>query len=208
VSIQVEARINRSPYGDVLPDPWFENLVWDLLFNVAELIESSYQDGSISRDSFGLCILDPTAPLWEPSRDCVLVTAAIGEEGRWFVHNAMAKAISTRDAGTEWGQLLYSQPHRIPSDSFRWGFAANVDGTIVGGSGLKEQDDKGVCQVAGTVFNNMIAESFAEWEERHPRMREGGTSHSWFNNSGTAPGWLHDHQMYGFDGDFVTRFST
>ena len=201
MDLKCEIRVGHSPYGDVIPDAKFNQLAMELVGYGAEIIEDAYKVGNVAQDSFSLCVLDPTAPLWKPSTDCVLITAAIGGKGRQYVRNAIAKAISTRDAGEEWGKVLYSQPHRIPGGAFRWGYAANVDSTIIGGSAQAEKDDQLVCTLVGAEFNSAVAEAFRQWSEDYPRQGADDSSHDWFTDSGGAPDWLQYHDMSFFDGN-------
>ena len=201
MDLKCEIRVGPSPYGDVVPQAMFNQLAMELIEYAGFLIEEGCERYDFPKESFGLCVLDPVSPGRWPSSECVLVTAAIGDDGRLYVANAIDKAVRSRNAGEEWGKVLYTQPHRIPGGAFRWGYAANVNGTIVGGSAQSQKQDQKVCESVATEYNYRVARAFEQWEQDHPRKKEDGTSHSWFTDSGVAPGWLQNHPMNAFDGD-------
>jgi hypothetical protein len=100
---------------------------------------------------------------------------AVGEEGERFLPNAMAKACEHRDHQASAGSVLYSQLHRLADGDFRWGHSAEVEGTIVGVSGLSEIQDRFQGQLLAAEFNYEIARFRLEWAKGHPNG-------DWFND--------------------------
>jgi hypothetical protein len=116
----------------------------------------------------GFVILDPTAPPWKPSEECALGFLTVGADSDRLLIVALAKASLARDHGLSAGAVLYSQPHRVADGYFRWGHTANVEGTIVGGSGLTEVQDRFEAQMVAAEFNYQIARARELWLEANP----------------------------------------
>lgn len=190
MSIPVLVRIlGISPYPHSVPDKQFLEIISNAVMHRAKEIEQWYDDGVATRNSFAFCLLDPTAPLWKPTDDCVLAVATIGPVGEQFLPNAIAKAFEQRDHGVDCGVLTYVQKHRSPDGDFRWGFSVNLDGTIVGGSGLTEYQDRYQCILLAAEFNYGIWSDRTAWEKVHPK--EGDPSWSWYCDT-NEPGERYD----------------
>lgn len=110
-------------------------------------------------------ILDPTAPSGALADDIVMAIAVIGSGANFFAPNAMAKAFCYRDHGVDGSGLVNTQNHRMADGSFRFGGAAEVAGTIVGGSGQTELQDRYQSTVFAADINYAVAAARQRWEE-------------------------------------------
>ncbi len=167
MTLAVQIFIHSNPFVGIISDVAFNRIVSRAVYARAEDIQKRYMAGEYPRDSFSFTILDPTAPASTPSEDAIMVLALIGPEGADFAPNGLAKAIEHRDSGTECGVLVYTQKHRLPSGSFRYGFSVCLDGTYVGGSGETELQDRYQCTLLAADFNLRIDTTIKEWEEVH-----------------------------------------
>ena len=169
--------VNRRPYGDLFVEGIysFDAMLESIIGQRAMDINAKHADGLYPGNSVGLVLLDPTAPPSISSENAVMAYFVVGEEGERFLPNALAKACEHRDHQASAGSVLYSQPHRLADGDFRWGHSAEVEGTIVGVSGLSEIQDRYQGQLFAAEFNYEIARFRLEWAKAHP----GG---DWFND--------------------------
>ncbi len=163
--------VGKNPYSQTVPDEDLEEIIVDAVMDRAREVEQWYERRgalhelhAVQRNSFAFAILDPTAPIWRPTDQTVLAIAAIGPEGEQFVPNALAKAFVHRDHGVDCGVLMYAQKHRLADGDFRKGFSVNLEGTIVGGSGLTEIKDRYQCTLLAAAFNYGIHFDREVWE--------------------------------------------
>lgn len=174
--------VNGNPWAGMIPAGQLLRVCADVTNEVAGQSEAWFEAGQSKRNSFGLCLLDPTAPIWKPSIDSILLLSLIGDEGESFIPNAVAKAVGLRDRGGATLASLIQNNHLVPADSFRWDGAVTLKGTTAGGSGLSEDQDTELSAKAATLFNGMVGELVAEWHAAHPRP-----GHGWLNTANAVP---------------------
>lgn len=165
-SLRGNIHIISNPYVDMIPDEEFFKLVAGVMADRADDIARRFVAGEYPRNSMGFVVLDRTAPLWKPSDKCVLIVAAIGDEGKDFVSNAMAKAIEHRDHGVDCGVLVYTQKGRLAEGDFRYGFSVCIDGLYVGGSAQSELQDRYQCTLLAADLNYRVDSAIKAWEEK------------------------------------------
>lgn len=171
----VHVRHLTNPYPHTFPDDTFHDMLVDIAEDRAADIEQRHADGEYSRDSMGFVLMNPTAAISTPSMQAILAVISVGPTGKDFIPNALAKAVSTRDRGVECGAQVYSLPHMLPDGSFRYGYAAVVDGTIDGGSGLTEYQDRYQGTLLAADYNLRTADARKIWSEEQGPGR-------WYNN--------------------------
>ena len=165
MSLDCQVFILRNPYSETIGDAAFRALLESIIRTRAAEIEERFGAGEYERNRMSFTILDPTAPREAIADDIVMAVALIGPEADFFAPNAMAKAFCYRDSGLEACALINGQNHRLADGSFRFGGAAEVAGTIVGGSGQTELQDRYQCTVLAADFNYRIAMARKQWEE-------------------------------------------
>jgi hypothetical protein len=165
VALEFEVHILCNPYGDTIPAEEFQALMESAIDARARDIETRFLAGEYSRNQMAFVVLDPTAPAGALADDIVMVVAVIGAEADFFAPNAMAKAFCYRDHGTDGAALVASASHRLGDGSFRFGGAIEVAGTIVGGSGQTELQDRYQCTLLAADFNYAVQASRKNWEE-------------------------------------------
>ncbi len=181
--LDCHVRLVRNPYDEMITNEDLVRILYIIARGRAEDIFKRWIDGEYEPDSvqtppsFGVVIMDPTAPMQVPSIDAVLAIITIGLKGLDYVPNAAAKAYAPREKGADTGELLYAHTHRMGTGDFRWGHGAIVDGTSVGGSGLSERQDRVQAGHFAVDFNHMVAEAIELWEEEHAEER------GWFTNN-------------------------
>ncbi len=177
--------LEENPYSHALSDSEYRRLLEDVFVARAEHIEQWYENDQATRNSFALCLLSPTAPVWVPGWRSILAVATIGPDGKEFLPNAIGKVCLLKDHQLPLGALLVSQTHRLGHNEFRWDGAACVDGTYVGGSGLAVPQDRYQSIRTAASFNFRVQSAIAAWEEAHPRT--GKPRWSWFNKENKPP---------------------
>lgn len=155
-------RFAHNPYADTIPDPQFEALVTACVQRRAADIIERFESGEYSRDKIAFVVLDPTAPQFRETDDCILFVAIVGE-AEFFAPNAYAKVAARRDHGVGDGELVYAHPHRLADGSFRFGYSVNVDGTLVGASGQTEIQDRYQATVLAADLNYQLTATRQEW---------------------------------------------
>ena len=118
--------------------------------------------------SFGIVLLDPTAPLWKPSAECILATIAFGPNGEKYIVNGAAKAIEHRDHGRECGDMVYTANHMLADGDFCYGYSVCLNGTYAGGSALTELQDRLLVTAYVNEFNYLVDRARKHWLERNP----------------------------------------
>jgi hypothetical protein len=167
VTLEVKVNIVRHPYQETIPGAGFRELLEDAIRARAEDIETRHASGEYERDRMAFVILDPTEPTAALADDIVMAIGLIGEEADFFAPNALAKAFCLRDHGTDGTAVVATQNHRLADGSFRHGGAAEVAGTIVGGSGQTPLQDRYQATLLAADFNYAVAASRLAWEEIH-----------------------------------------
>ena len=195
--LEVKVHAVRSPYADTLtayrdqhgrqlvpgsdPDP-FDHLLHKLAQRRAEDIESRFSSGEYNNNSVGFVLFDPTAPrsLYPPEK-AVLALIEVGPDGRSYLVNGLAKGCEHLSHGTSAGTQVYTQIQRLPDGSFRYGHSAEIEGTIVGVSGLSEIQDRFQAQLLAAEFNYEIAYWRARWLAEHSDIH-------WYGNDDSPAG--------------------
>jgi hypothetical protein len=167
VALDYEVHISRNPYSETIPDEAFRLLVGAAIGARASDIGARFDTGEYERNRMAFVLLDPTAPSGALADDIVLAIALVGSEADFFAPNALAKAFCYRDHGAEGSALMHTQNHRLADGSFRFGGAVEVGGTIVGGSGQTELQDRYQCTLLAADFNYAVAMGRKSWEESH-----------------------------------------
>ncbi len=165
MALKYEVHISRNPYSDTIGEDGLRSLLDAAIAARAQDIESRHLAGEYERDRMAFVLLDPTAPRGRAADDIVLALALIGAEADFFAPNAIAKAFCQHDLGMEGCAVIQSQNHRLADGSFRFGGAIEVGGTVVGGSGQTEIQDRYQCTLLAADFNYRVAVCRKEWEE-------------------------------------------
>jgi hypothetical protein len=181
LALEYQLHILRNPYLETIPDGAFRSLLNGVVGARADDIEARFGSGEYVRNRMSFVILDPTAPSGAASDDIVLALALIGPEADFFAPNAVAKAFALREHGADAAGLIAAQNHRLADGGFRFGGAAEVAGTIVGGSGQTDIQDRYQCSVLAAHFNYAVATSRKAWEESHGTGR-------WYSNEQAPSG--------------------
>ena len=163
--------IGANPYDHTFPDSEFQQMLEQLATETEATILKGFDSGKYSRNSFGIVLLDPTAPLWKPSSECILATVSIGAEGNFFTTNACAKVMEHRDHGVECGIMVYAANHMLTDGDFAYGFSVCLNGTYAGGSGETELQDRFLVTKFVNKFNYEVDAKRAEWREVNPDNR-------------------------------------
>ncbi|MBI5906518.1 hypothetical protein HY857_00495 [Candidatus Saccharibacteria bacterium] len=189
-------RVHQNPWDHTVPDDQLTGLILAVADRRAEHVARQFDAGIYARDSLALAILNPAAPLWQPSSETLLATIAIGPEGERFVANAIAKAVEHRDHGLPGGYGVYVDLTQSADGDFCYGYSTQVDGTIGGASGQTELQDACEAGHALVTFNYYIREArkkWAEMREAHPHwfcnLDEPGELYSEMAN---RPGEIYD----------------
>ena len=161
-------KLYRNPYGHSVTDEQLMRVLRELAEERATEIQSRYEAGKYKRNSMGFAILDPTAPLQKKSDETLLATIVIGPEGPKYEVNGLTKAITHRDYGMDCGVPAHTQKHRLPDGSFKWGYSVDINGTIVGASGLLETEDRYQGNELANGFNCKITDLRTRWEADNP----------------------------------------
>lgn len=167
----------------VLSNPWLHSVGGDGLMTIihrvavarAAHVAKQFAAGDYKRESLGLAIMNPSAPISADSMDALLATVAIGPEGDSFVPNAIAKAVQHRDSGQLAGYGVYVDLTRTQDGDFCYGFSTQVDDTIAGASGQSELQDACEAGHAAVTFNYLLRSHRKEWVDAHSGNR-------WFCN--------------------------
>lgn len=163
--LEQQVYVLRQPYQDTIPEAAFQALLEDAARARAGDIEARHAAGEFERDRMSFVILDPTAPGSASADDIVLAVITIGPEGDFFAPNAMAKAFCLRHTGLDGATAVATQNHRLPDGSFRFGGTVDLAGTIVGGSGQTELQDRYQSTLLAADFNYAVALARKRWEE-------------------------------------------
>ncbi|MEO7617346.1 MAG: hypothetical protein ABIS59_00730, partial [Candidatus Saccharibacteria bacterium] len=81
MALAVNIKLFADPYSHTFPAVELGLALKEIAAELAETIESRHATGEFPRNSFGVVILDPTAPTSRPSEECIMATIAIGPEG-------------------------------------------------------------------------------------------------------------------------------
>lgn len=156
-------RVHQNPWDHTVPNDKLAEIIHAVADRRAEHVLKQYEAGNYSRNSLGVAILNPTAPLWQPSSETLLATIAIGPEGVRFVTNAIAKAVEHRDRGLLAGFGVYVDLTQSADGDFCYGYSTQVDGTIGGASGQTELQDVMEAGHALVSFNYWIRQARKAW---------------------------------------------
>ena len=157
----------ESPYEHTVPTSLLQHLIYKAAWVVNDTIKTRQKLGEFEKDSFGIVLLDPTAPLWKPSAECILATITFGENGEKYIVNGAAKVIEHRDHGVECGIMVYTANHMLADGDFCWGYSVCLNGTYAGGSGLTELQDRLLVTAFVNEFNYLIDLSRKSWREQN-----------------------------------------
>jgi hypothetical protein len=157
-----------DPWEHSFPQADLRYALTDMGAGMAQRIEDGYAAGIYNKTSFGLVLLDPTAPIQVPSSEAILATIAIGPEGSKYLVNALAKVVEHRDHGVECGILVYTAPHVLTDGDFCWGYSVELNGTYVGASGLTQLQDRYFATDLANGFNLDVDEAYQTWRSGHP----------------------------------------
>lgn len=177
--LETRVRVFLNPWSDTVPNGQLFQIVQMVADKRAEHIERQFQAGEYERDSFGLVILDPTAPVSRPSSETLLAAIEIGPNGEHCLPNGIAKAVWHRDHGQPAGYGVYVDLTTSADGDFCWGFSTQVDNTIGGGSGQNELQD--ACEVghALVTFNFLVRQARKAWFDERAKA---DARPSWFCN--------------------------
>lgn len=165
MTLETQVHIACNPYGQTIPDDQFRELLEQVVRRRADDIESRHAAGEYERDRMAFAVLDPTAAPSADADDIVLAIAVIGAEGDFFAPNALAKAFCQREHGADGGVVVGTENHRVADESFRFGGAVELAGTIVGGSGQTPLQDRYQSTLFAADVNYRVAAARIAWEE-------------------------------------------
>lgn len=174
--LPVRVHVRHNPYPHIMPN------LPEVLQELVEQLADKILAGPYEQKALAGCLLDPTAPRWMESEATVLALFIVGEGVDDKVVNAIAKACTHRDHGVDCGVLAHAAPHRLGDNSFLFGFSAEVNGTIGGGSALWPDEDRQLMEGFIADFNGEVFRANQAWEERH----SSGTQR-WRNDSNMPP---------------------
>lgn len=157
----------NNPYDHIVTDDQLQIIFKELAEERIVDIMKRYTAGEYTDDCISFAILDPTAPDQKPSDETLFATINISPDNN-LVINAIAKAITQSDYHTDCGILAHTQKHRLPDGAFMFGYSVDVDGTIVGASGLEETQDRYQAYMLAVGLNNKIVDLRKKWEKDHP----------------------------------------
>jgi hypothetical protein len=169
--LDFRVRLIRNPWSHTVPGETLMAILTKVAQSRAKHVEKMHEVGEWKRDSLGLAILDPTAPISLPSSEALLATISIGPEGDRFVVNAVAKAVEHRDKGQLAGYGVYTDLTQTADGDFTYGFSTQVDNTIGGASGQSELQDACEAGHALVSFNYWIRDVRNGWREAYPGNR-------------------------------------
>lgn len=167
-------RVLENPYPHIVGEEEFTAMMLSIGHNLKTLIDAGYSAGQFKRNSLGLCLMNPTKPARRGS-EAVMALFTIGPEGRLYLPNAVAKAVTHYNFGEDCGKLAYVEPYRLVDGSFVYGHSAEVAGTIAGASALSEAQDRYVATLVAAEFNLNATEAHTFWKLRNPDSK-------WFCN--------------------------
>ncbi len=168
----VFARLVDNPYAHTVP--YLDLLINDLACNRAREVVEGHKRGEFKRNSLAICLMNPAKPA-RRGTEAVLAMIVIGPEGRDYLPNAVAKAVTHHNTRQDCGIAAYVEPYRLVDGSFVYGHSAEVAGTIAGASGLTEAQDRFMATVLAAEFNYRVTEAHKVWREQHP-------DNKWFCN--------------------------
>ncbi len=174
---QRQIMIYRTPYSNFMDNNTFKEIIRQIITDRAEALARLHASGEYSRPSMGYAILDPTAPADIPTSQTLMVLAEVGPEGERFGINARAKAFEHRNLNANCGVGVFVSQHRLQQGAFRFGFSADVDGTIVGASGASSIQDRREATILGADFNYRVQQFIEKWKNAKEN-KEGW----WMNN--------------------------
>jgi hypothetical protein len=167
VALEYQVHVFRNPYRETIPDEEFQSLLDGAVAARAEDIKLRHAAGEFERNQMAFVVLDPTVPAGARADEIVLAIAMIGPGADFFAPNAMAKAFCLRDHGADASVLVITRNHLLADGSFRFGGAVELAGTIVGGSGQTELQDRYQCTLLAADFNYSVAMGRKAWEQSH-----------------------------------------
>lgn len=163
MTLSVSVQLFADPWSHLFPLEELGSAIKSIAEATAAEIEARHATGEFNKTSFGIVLLDPTAPLWKPSQDCVLAIIAIGEEGAKYTLNGLAKALEHRDHGFDCGIGVYVRPESLTDGDFKWGYSYQDGSMIAGGSGLSEIQDRLIVGKFVVELNYRIASAKKAW---------------------------------------------
>lgn len=170
--LEYKVRLYLNPWGETITKDELPRILKHVAETRAMHVGRQFDLGHYKRNSLGLAILDPTAPIWRPSTHTLLATIAIGPEGERFLPNAVAKAVEHRDKGQLAGYGAYVDLTQTADGDFTYGFSCRVDDTIGGASGQTEIQDACEAGHALVTFNYLVRQARGLWlasRQGHPR---------------------------------------
>jgi hypothetical protein len=166
--LQTRVRVFLNPWSHTVPDYKLVEILETVATTRANHIDKQFESGKWRKNSLGLAILNPDAPIWQPSSETLLATIAIGSEGEKYIVNAIAKAVEHRDHGKSAGYGVYVDLTQSADGDFCWGYSTQVDDTIGGASAQTELQDACEAGHALVTFNYLVREARSKWREAHP----------------------------------------
>lgn len=167
-------KVIENPYPHIVGEEGFMTMLLSIGHNLKVLIDGAHEAGAFKRNSLGLCLMNPTKPARRGS-EAIMALLAVGPEGRSYLTNAVAKAVTHYNHGEDCGKLAYVEPYRLVDGSFAFGHSAEVAGTIAGASGLSEAQDRYLATLVAAEFNLNVTEAHQSWRADNPNNK-------WFCN--------------------------
>lgn len=185
-----------NPWGKSLDDDTVLSYLTAAARNMEEQIERWIKCNCAHPDSthhavpsqdaaYGLVMLDPTNPRTQTTiKERIFALILLGDEetATNYLSNAAAKADAAdrhRDHVNDNGQLVHSANYCLGDDDFAWGSSARLKSAIAAGSGLNENQDRELADIALKIVMPHVHSERARWIEG--RRRNG--SHGWFNDA-------------------------
>jgi hypothetical protein len=167
-------KLYQNPWPDTVPN--LKAILVKIAKKRAQHIRRNFKAGKYKRDSFALAIMSPAARRSVPAEEALLAVLLIGPEGWKYECNAIAKAAEHWETGKPAGYGVFVDLTKSADGDFCWGFSSEVDGTIIGGSGVKPHQDKCEAAHCGASFNYFVEDARLAWMDEHPDW-------GWFTNA-------------------------
>jgi hypothetical protein len=161
--LPIEVRLIQNPWSHTVPDSDLLGMLEKVATTRASHLEEKFKQGKWPNNNLALAFLNPAAPKWQPTPQTLLATIAIGNEGRPFVVNAIAKASYHRDHDVPAGYGVYVDLATSCDGDFCWGYSTKVDDLIIGASAQYEIQDACDAGHAGVSLLYYIREARGAW---------------------------------------------
>ncbi|HSE60990.1 MAG TPA: hypothetical protein VLA88_01700 [Candidatus Saccharimonadales bacterium] len=183
--LSVRVAMFLNPYHeDVISSERLYGMIVEAAAEMASRIARRYHSGRYDKQSLASFIMDPTMPVGAlPDTRYIMAAVLIGPAAEGLLQNAWGKIVKHMKTGQDCGVAVFVQPHRMGKGDFNWGMTAQLDGTLGGGSGLNQFQDKAEVVSLIADINEAVSTEVAQWERTH--LQPVGKRPSWHTGNGT-----------------------